>query len=304
MEEKSSTNLLGKLAILLALVQTGVGFMSTTPSDYLYAKLCFSSAALLFLYWATKELINWKRIADWGNMVLWCLIFGIVCLFWFKSWMWVETKHQFAIARENAAAEKEKVLDIKCSVDSPEKDCPLRADAYGYELPHPDGSDVDGIKWNETTDSDVRITLTNTSLTKIQNISLFLKPETHVRKAVQPMNVPSITISPDFGPIEAMSVTVKEDKTGKSYEIPASDTSEYIVREVKLQGSELLANGKIKIVMACIALNSGINGELPKTLVAPRSPPKWITVYGTYETTEAGVYKRFHYYNTFTLGKH
>jgi hypothetical protein len=78
---------------------------------------------------------------------------------------------------------------------------------------------------------------------------------------------------------------------------------EFIAPQVRLQGSELLGNGEMKIVLACIALNPMVNGEFPKTLIAPRRSPQWIHIDGTYETTEAGSHKRFHFTQEFQLTK-
>jgi len=45
--------------------------------------------------------------------------------------------------------EPPKTQDIVCTKESAAADCPLKIDAYGYELPHPEGSDIDGIVWKE-----------------------------------------------------------------------------------------------------------------------------------------------------------
>ena len=200
--------------------------------------------------------------------------------------------------------ETPRLQDIACNRASSPHDCPLEIGAYGYDLPHPTGSNVDGIIWKADIYSDVRVTLKNRQLARIENISLTLQPETSITEAVQATNNPGVSIShANIGGIQVqeMAVTI-EDKNGILWSIPApTGGREFIAPLVKLQASELLANGEMKIVMACVALNPMVNDQWPKTLIAPRRPPKWIRIYGTYETAEAGSQKRCHFKAEFSL---
>lgn len=114
------------------------------------------------------------------------------------------------------------IENVACGQVFSAQNCPLEIDAYSYELPHEEGSNVDGIIWKENIYSDVRVMFTNLGLARISNINFLLKPETHVGSAVQATNKPGITISPDSGPlkISEMAVTVV-DASGTSHSIAA-----------------------------------------------------------------------------------
>lgn len=186
-----------------------------------------------------------------------------------------------------------KIREYVCTKDSPKEECPLEIDVYGYRMPHSDGAEIDGIIWKNHY-VDVRMSMVNRSFSKIENISFIFNPETHVTKAVQGSNVPDVNVFPNKGPIREVALGIKcEDGTER---IMTPDTSApYIVPAVNVQCPELLQNGEIKIVTACIALNPWINGNPPQALVAPRRPPKWVNVYGIYEIIDAGRQKRYHF---------
>jgi hypothetical protein len=196
------------------------------------------------------------------------------------------------------------VQDIACNSLSIAANCPLEVSAYSYRLPHPEGSSVDGIVWKEDIYSDVRVLLTNRNLARIYNINFLLKPETHVREAVQATNVQGVIITPDknLGGLRVgeMSLEVISEK-GVSQSIPLPTKSEFIAPGIKVQASELLGTGEMKIVMACIAINPSVDGKPPEPFLAPARPPRWIRISGTYETTEAGLQKRFHFNDEFPL---
>jgi TolA-binding protein len=195
----------------------------------------------------------------------------------------------------------QKVKELKCGRLSPKQDCPLQIDSFSYELSHPEGSDIEGIIWKSHY-VDVRVTITNTSVKKIENISFSLIPETHIRKYVQATNIPDVIISPDMGPVKEMAIKIKKEN-GSHEIIPMPTIGEKIVPAVKLQCYELLSDGEIKIVLACVALNPPVNGKFPKKLMAPRQPPRWIRIIGSYEIIEAGSHKRYHFKDQFQLMK-
>jgi hypothetical protein len=190
--------------------------------------------------------------------------------------------------------------EITCNRLSTSQDCPLEIDPYSFILPHRAGENVEGIIW-EDINHDIRLMLTNNSLQRIHNMSLFITAETSIRKAVQATNTPNVIIVPDT-PVREIGL-IFEDGTGTPGSISPPTMGEYMVRTVKLQVSELLAKGTIKIVMACVALNPLVGGEPPKTLFAPSRPPKWLRIYGTYDIVEAGSHKRFHFSDEFKLTK-
>jgi hypothetical protein len=194
------------------------------------------------------------------------------------------------------------IENVECGEVSPAQDCPLEIDAYSWPIAHREGSKIEGIMWGAL-DCDIRVTLNNRSLRRIQNVSFVLNPETHIHRAVQVTNTPGVVISPIRPPgVGDIAITTKcED--GTDGELAPSNDSEFLARQARLQSSELLANGEIKIVMACVALNAVVNGEPPKTLFALRHPPKWILIDGTYEIIEAGSHKRFHFRKMFQLTK-
>jgi len=196
--------------------------------------------------------------------------------------------------------ESSKIEDIGCGKIAAMQDCPLAIDVYGWPFLHQKGLNINGIIWEDKY-SDVRITLTSKSLARIHNISLVLWPETHVRKAVQVTNNSGIIIIPDQGPFKEIAIPIESE--GKIVGELLPTAGEYIVHKVRIQGSELLGNGEIKIAMACVALNSPIGGECPGTLFGPKRAPKWLRISGTYETTEGSSHKRFHIEEEFKLNK-
>ncbi len=130
------------------------------------------------------------------------------------------------------------IQDIVCTRASAVADCPLEIDAYGYELSHPEGSNVDGIVWKEDIYSDLRVTLTNKSLARLHNINFILQPETYVRKAVQATNNPGVTISPDRNlggiKVQEMAITVVDEK-GVSSIIPVSTGAELTAPKIRFR---------------------------------------------------------------------
>jgi len=192
-----------------------------------------------------------------------------------------------------------KIKEYTCNKNTPKEECPLEIDVYGYDTTHSEESEVDGIVWKDHY-VDVRVVLRNDSLSKIQSISLVVNPETHIRKAVQATTVPGVNIFPDKGPFREISLTVRTED-GKEIIITPPTSGDYIAPAVIVQCAELLPMGEIKIVTACIALNPSIDGEPPKTLVAPRRPPKWVDIDGAYETIDAGKQSRYHYRYRFPL---
>ena len=192
-----------------------------------------------------------------------------------------------------------KIREYECSKNTPKEECPLEIDVYGYGEPHSKGDEIDGIIW-EDNDVDVRVFLTNNSQSKIQNISFTIHPETHIRKAVQATTVPDVNIFPHRGPVREISLVVKTED-GKEVIMTPSTSGDYIAPAVIVQCPVFLPRGEIKIVTACIALNPVINGQPPKTLLAPRRPPSWVYIDGAYEIIDAGIQRRYHYRYRFPL---
>lgn len=192
-----------------------------------------------------------------------------------------------------------KIKEFVCTKDSPKENCPLEIDVYGYKEPHPDGAEIDGIVWKDNY-VDVRMSMVNRGFSKIENISFVFNPETHITKAVQATNVSDVNVSPNKGPIKEIALGIKTED-GVERVITPDTSAPYIAPAVNVQCPELLQNGEIKIVTACIALNPWLNGKPPHTLVAPRRPPKWVNVFGMYEIIDAGRQKRYHFKHQFKL---
>jgi hypothetical protein len=198
-------------------------------------------------------------------------------------------------------SEPPKIKDIKCNSKSSKENCPLEIDAYGYTLPHPEGSNVDGIVWKADTYSDVRVFLRNSSPTRLYNINLVLQPETAIREAIQATRNPGVTISPYSPGIREIAVVIR-DKEGVKHTIPTSPAEGYIAQAIKLQASELLGGGEMKVILACVDFNPTVSGKAPEKQYPARRPPKWIRISGNYDSIEAGSEKRFHFKEEFQLG--
>ena len=191
-------------------------------------------------------------------------------------------------------ATKTEVQTVSCTEDSSEKECPLKIEVYpGYEIPHEKGQDIDGIIW-EDGDSEMRLTLSNKSLARIDNVSFNITSESLILKAAQATRNPGVTIGPDAGGGEIIIVAKGEDGVEHSY--PSSYSSTFSA-QYKLIVRDLAASEKINIVMACFTLGH--------TFIGPPLPfPGWFRINGIYETHEAGSHKRYQYDNTFTLKRH
>lgn len=181
-----------------------------------------------------------------------------------------------------------KVKDQHCNINTP-IDCPLIIDVYGFAIPHTSGSIVEGIVWKKKY-VDVRVLLINESESKIHNISFLIDPQYQITEAVQATTVPNVNIFPEHGPAQEIALEYKTEDGETKYHA-ASTSDGYTASSIIIQCSELLSKGEIKIVTACIAINSNISGN----------PPKWVDIQGLYETYDAGKHVRYRYKHRFQL---
>ncbi len=180
------------------------------------------------------------------------------------------------------ASDPSKTEIINCEQDS-NKHCPLELEAFMFKYPHVVDSKDAGIIWKEDY-SDVRVLLKNNTMNAIQDISLVLAPETHIRKITQLTQIPDVTLVPDRGPVQGMALIGKDEK-GNETSIPVNigAPGEHITPSYRLLCPKLLPQAEIEIVIACIALNPWENGKPPLQAIAKGRNPKSIGIYGTYE---------------------
>jgi len=85
--------------LILAIIALGVGLMSTSPPEFLVARLCFSVAAVMLLIRIAITLISLKS-STLARVFLSFFIFGLVGLAWVESLRWIESKERLMLQGE------------------------------------------------------------------------------------------------------------------------------------------------------------------------------------------------------------
>lgn len=235
--------------------------------------LAFFAIAAPYL-WPDKKWIGW--------LSLWCAIVLV------GLWGWLEIGSEIPRLRDKYPGGSALVIFVigGCLALAiwqmlPKERAYLFVEAFAPPMdPYPENTSVGCIAWHSFY-FDVRLDLT-AGPGEVENVDFTVKLDTSIAAIGQISQFAGIEAFPAQNfPQAWLSGT---DLSGAPVSIPITPIAgaAQIAPAYRVHCSGILANSTVHLVIASVAVNPAMPGNMPKQLFAPRRPPKQIQVEGTY----------------------
>jgi hypothetical protein len=260
------------LAILTLLLGLGatLAMDAKTKGEFRFAVGCFIISALMMAATVVMWGVAVKEF-DVGKAVTSVVLFAAIGVGLIVALRWTRARHERA-AGSHGESEEHKERHIS----------PPGIRAYLQPNgPYEAGIMLGGIVW-QSNYVDVRLDVSAGS-TDAQNVDLIIELDTSIAGVGQLSQFEGITAFPaNQTPPVWLEGTTPDGKPSSVPVVPAPGMAQ-IVPAYRIRCSNIFSNTTAHFVIASIALNPAINGQLPKQLFAARRNPQAIRVVGTFE---------------------
>ena len=148
------------------------GFMSMSPPEYEWAKICIFVGIFLLVAKTGVWLIFDSDLVGSNRVVLAIIVFGLSGTFWVESWRWIESRQP-------------KIPGVK------ER---LKLFARTSDADYPKGATIGGILWSPRF-AELRISIVNSINADYHDVDIVLRPDEPIAAIAQTTNVPNVVLS-------------------------------------------------------------------------------------------------------------